>query len=853
MQRITPDMDMLIVVEANDQRGIVEYVNFYRKQWATINMQLQDEADMGNIYDDKESALDLFVQEDKLLLDLIYVPDYIWNDVPVFVQKDEINRFKFMRDLLFSLKSTAKNKSSIPEEYLQNYVLQNLLGKGRVNSAEMIESLIIDNPYADLIALYPQSRKIVEEKFQAAIDLAVSRQLIHRSKGEIFVTRQGQQFLGNLSKRRQQILENGYSEKEESYTANHQQWLEDGILFAQQQKQKTYLTSEFTKNSFHIFKGEFKQWFEGIEDGTELHFAAPGGGGDTLGTIFLIKILKHTFKLMGKKDITFKIIFPSIKYGKENPFGGDLSIDYVEGISSIDIDGVGKSHFYSITDKLKARIPITDKNGEQLVINGEPVFYEKDWSEGNILDLAKEDGVELVMMDITQPAKDLRRQYELMVKGKKIKSSFIDMGGDSLAQIFGPITSNSDIEAPVASPVSDLSGLVIFDGPAWILALGGDGESFEKTQEKHVSTLYEKDQIAAIFDLEKYLGKRYQDDQDMIDIFNDMDEYAKRFSSEVSKNLFERLKHLMVNIVGESPVERYGPGNYQLLLKKHNEIEDKKLRYEKREEFTSRLYSSIIVIDSTQSMRDNIVSKEVLDGDMTWHERKRLLRDKYNYSTEGIFYVVFRSKIKNFSDMFLDMLHSEKAKPTDILRIFFSSDYDIEYQLAAIRAFYQNSHFINGSYKATETIGKRLVQMMEDAKVDPDMHEQNVFLIAEIAKTLGIIGYDKAINTLKDFMDNPKDYGHWPFFNLYFYKYAHRRIVDTTERSIRMLIEKKLSREGPFVAEKIFNEVNGTHPEFEGLRKLIELKKAVFKIKQTPFWQRQNIWQYRMPLVEQAI
>ncbi|MBU1043906.1 MAG: hypothetical protein KJ915_05855 [Candidatus Omnitrophica bacterium] len=577
-----------------------------------------------------------------------------------------------------------------------------------------------------------------------------------------------------------------------------------------------------TKESFHIFKNEFQQWFESIEDGTALHFAAPGGGGDSLGTIFLVKILKNVFESMGKKDIKFKIIFPSIKYGKENPFGGDLNINYIQGISPIEIEGVKKSHFYRITKKLKARIPMLDKNGKQLVVNGKPVFFEQDWSEGKIIDLAKKEGVELIMMDITQKGNDLRAQYEKMTDGKKIKTSFIDMGGDSLAQFPGPITDNNHIEASIASPVSDLMGLVIFDGPAWILALGGDGESLKQTQEKHISDLVMKDQIAGIFDLERYLKKRYQDPDDTIDIFSDMDEYSNLFKSEVSKNLFERLKLLALELSGKSPIETYGVANYTDLLQAHDNIQAKVLRYEKREEFTSRLYSSIIVIDSTKSMRDNIKSKQVLDGNLTWNKLKRILRDEYNYSAEGIYYVVYRSKIKNFSDMFYDMLNNHEASPDDIINIFFNEEFDLTYQLAAARAFYRYSHYINGTSRITENIGNRLVKMMQDATEDPDMRQENVFMIAEIAKTLGIIGYQKSISILGDFMDFPRKYGHWPFFNVYFEKYAYERINDTAERSIRMLIEKVLSQDGPMVAEMVFNEINGTHPEFVNLKQKIQ-------------------------------
>ncbi|MFH1094252.1 MAG: hypothetical protein V1739_08925, partial [Candidatus Omnitrophota bacterium] len=571
-----------------------------------------------------------------------------------------------------------------------------------------------------------------------------------------------------------------------------------------------------TRNSLYVKQKAFKEMIEGIEDGTEIQFAASGGGGDTLGTIFLIKILKRMFMLQGKKNIKFKIIFPTIKYGKENPFGGDIKIEQVKGITPIAIEGEAQAHFYTISAELKARIPIEDNNGNQLIMNGKPVFYERQWSEGNIIDLAQKDEIELIMMDMDQKASDLKRQYLAMNKEKKVVTFYGDMGGDSFAQIPGKITDNNHTEVAIASPVSDLTGLIIFDGPAWILALGGDGESLERTQRTHVTTLFEKGQIAGLFDTEDYLRQSYADGNDSIDILAQMDEYSKRFSSEVSKNLFRRHKQVSLDHDMQSVIKKYGPWDYADLLRTDERIEPTTLRYEKREEYLSRYYLSALVVDSTQSMRNNVQTKEILREDITWSEREQLLR-KLNYATEGLSYVVYRSKIKNFSNMFLEMLRKGETSSKELSGLFFSDDFSIELRLAAVQAIYRNFHFINGGEKLTREIGSKLMDMMQDK-------QNNVFLVAEIAKTVGIIGFEDAIDLLHDFLENPKAYGDWPFFNLYFYPYAKRRIIDTAERSLRMLIEKVLARDGAQKAWVIFNKVNGTHPLFKDLGDRISLK-----------------------------
>ncbi len=838
LKMIAPDLDCLIVAEHNDKGpwdisenmderlkdDLIGYVTKFRRQWSAINAQMQKETIMGDLYADRDYAIDMLIHEQKLLLDIVFVPNHIWNEMPVFVMQEDTKYFKFIRDLLFSLNSSAENKSEVPEEFMHNYVL-NFLGRSKkITRRALLEKFFQAHPYRGLIELYRDSETMVREKFISAIELAKSRGMIREEKGTLYLSRRGVKYLDKILNRRKELLLNGYEpEGRESFITQYKEWIEKINQDAAEEESLSDQVIKGTRNSLHVKQKAFKEMLEGIEDGTEIHFAAPGGGGDTLGTIFLIKILKHMFFLQGKKHIKFKIIFPSIKYGKENPFGGDIKIDQVKGITPIAIEGEAQSHFYTISKELKARIPIEDNNGNQLIMNGKPVFYEKLWSEGNILDLADKDGIELIMMDMAQKASDLKKQYLAMKKGKKVVTFYGDMGGDSLAQIPGKINDNNHTEVTIASPVSDLTGLLIFDGPAWILALGGDGESLERTQRTHLTTLFEKGQIAALFDTENYLRERYADENDPIDIFTEMDEYARRFSSEVSKNLFRRHRQVSLDTDMQSTIKKYGPWNYPALLRTDERLQPTTLRYEKREEYLSRYYLSALVVDSTKSMRENVQTKEVLREDITWAKRKKLLR-KLNYATEGISFVVYRSKIKNFSDMFFEMLMDQEASAEELIGLFFNEDFSIELRLAAIRALYRNTHFVNGGERITKEIGGRLIELMRQK-------QNNVFLIAEVAKTMGIIGYEEAIDILRDFLEHPKDYGYWPFLNLYFYSYAKRRIIDTAERSLRMLIEKVLSRDGAEKALLIFNKVNGTHPMFKELKDRIELRMRVFELK----------------------
>ena len=223
MQRITPDFDMVIVVD-DDEMGpwqvsermddklagyLVRYVTSFRRQWAGINSRLQAEARMADLYIDRDRALDTLLNEGKYTLDLVYIPEHVWNEMPVFVEKDDADTFKVIRDLLFSLDITEAGLSAVTREFLQNTILKTLKG-GAMMKEELLKTLLTEQPHSGMIDLYDVSERLVRAKMEKALAYAVDRGLIAVQGKDVVLSAKGKAYLAKVLARRQQLLDSGY-------------------------------------------------------------------------------------------------------------------------------------------------------------------------------------------------------------------------------------------------------------------------------------------------------------------------------------------------------------------------------------------------------------------------------------------------------------------------------------------------------------------------------------------------------------------------------------------------------------------------------------------------------------------
>ena len=243
LRRITPDLDMLIVVRDNDngpwainedmyyelKNRLVNYVA--DRQWGKINRQLQANSRLGDLYAEREYALELFVYEGKLLLDIVYVPEHVWNDVPVFIEDGDSKYFHFLRDILFSLENNFGNTSKVPEEFLHNYFL-NRIASREVSEKELTNEFINEHVYKDLIEMFSASRKIVVEKMKSALALAERRGFITRKGDMLALTASGKDYLKSVLDWRLQLIEKGYDFDGLSAMSKQQEWMDKASAFS---------------------------------------------------------------------------------------------------------------------------------------------------------------------------------------------------------------------------------------------------------------------------------------------------------------------------------------------------------------------------------------------------------------------------------------------------------------------------------------------------------------------------------------------------------------------------------------------------------------------------------------------
>ncbi|HPB67781.1 MAG TPA: SAM-dependent methyltransferase, partial [Candidatus Omnitrophota bacterium] len=223
MKRITPDFDMVIVAEDHDlgpfqvsskmddklSGYLVRYVTSFRRQWAQINRQLQAEAPMADLYADRDGALDTLLNEGKYTLDLVYIPEHVWNEMPVFVEKDDADTFKVIRDLLFSLDTGEETPSLVTSEFLQNTILNTLKG-GAMLKEGLLQSLLTEQPHAGMIELYDASERMVRAKMEKALACAVAQGLVTVKGKDVLLSAQGEARLADVLARRQKLLDSGY-------------------------------------------------------------------------------------------------------------------------------------------------------------------------------------------------------------------------------------------------------------------------------------------------------------------------------------------------------------------------------------------------------------------------------------------------------------------------------------------------------------------------------------------------------------------------------------------------------------------------------------------------------------------
>jgi len=230
------------------------------------------------------------------------------------------------------------------------------------------------------------------------------------------------------------------------------------FVLAQISTDKESLLEPFEQSKSLFMKDPWKT-FIAAGDFEELHILTAGGGGDVLGGIFLGRTLKRILKRMGKEHIKLLVFTTNLKRGEENPLGGPTSL---ENLGTVRNDGI----FRKLSPVKKADCLYSlDRPGivSRVVLNSRNLLV--DIKEGTIVEQMKEWDISLMLMDVSVGSRQLAAGYESFVRGKKVLTVGLDMGGDILAKYPYPITEdnkNTHPEREVKSPVTDTVALGMF-------------------------------------------------------------------------------------------------------------------------------------------------------------------------------------------------------------------------------------------------------------------------------------------------------------------------------------------------------------------------------------------------------
>ncbi|RKY36793.1 MAG: hypothetical protein DRP78_02750, partial [Candidatus Omnitrophota bacterium] len=456
--------------------------------------------------------------------------------------------------------------------------------------------------------------------------------------------------------------------------------------------------------------------------------------------------------------------------------------------------------------------PIKDNSNQNILST--QIFYEAEWGEGKIVDLLGKHNIEIIIMDSSARIQDLAQEYKKLTNGKKIITWSVDAGGDCLLQVPEAITDPDHSEFYLSSPIADFIGLQVFEGPVAINALGGDGE-LGKTlaAPDYIPSYFKENQVTAMLNIPSYLKLHSEIISKIMKI------YADLIKSEVSGNSIKRLQDI-VNTDKKSPIYKYGPWNYQALLNELTDIEPRKLRMEEREEFLSALYFGILFIKDAKHILSRIKTKNLPDKNLDWkHLSKRF--QKLNYVTEDAEFVSYRSQVKWFSKMFVTYLSNGQLNSKELVSMILKKNGDLPFtlELAAIRSLFMLGNNQDESYK--NEFGKILIK-------DLNNKDNDVFVLAEIAKTLGIINYTQGFEELVEALENLDKMGKKTFFSgYYYYEYVENRLRNTIECSLFEIIRKQILSGKWQEAEQKYKRIKNkvSHKKFASLADAIKSAK----------------------------
>ncbi|MCK5493148.1 MAG: glycogen/starch synthase, partial [Candidatus Omnitrophica bacterium] len=381
-----PDIDLLIIYESSEEgpwfirKGVenvarnnfLGQISFELLKWDELWREL---ALKFNLRYTETSIEKSFLNQGKLHVDLNPVPFHIWNNLPVFIELEDLKCFPIIHDILFtSVPIFEKDnkflpngiEANIPLLVRRNFIL-NLLEKGDLNKDELMKRIFVSSTIKNVLNIYKETRLLVGDRIHEALNFAKQDGLIDEINGNIVLLSKGKTFLKSVKDHRKRLFAKGfldimYDDEKISNQANKQyeKSLSDGgnvsqyksvlvvflivlmfackelngdkILLAKRSQSKPKEMKKYLNKAFrNVIKRAMLIW---IAKDLEIkrHFsrnriAKVYGLNDI--NVLIGELEKFGFVWSGRNGQVYlkgKYLDDFIKIGKDNADGGDISV-----------------------------------------------------------------------------------------------------------------------------------------------------------------------------------------------------------------------------------------------------------------------------------------------------------------------------------------------------------------------------------------------------------------------------------------------------------------------------------------------------------------------------------------------
>jgi hypothetical protein len=233
---ILPDYDLMFVYQSStedaksaifDPRGVEDFKtkneeNFrvqMQKQgkyefWLKLRQELLAEQNVEPHADWNWEYIQTYLERGSIPLDLVPIPHYFWNTMPLFCTEADYSLFFFTRDLMFTtIPLNKKSKADLVPTLFRQHVALRILNDFAKQSKnlslnELLEEMCIQQPHAHLININQQLKADLKNRYRPEILELITKGWVTLENEKLVLSETGKKYLENVFKQRQDFLDN---------------------------------------------------------------------------------------------------------------------------------------------------------------------------------------------------------------------------------------------------------------------------------------------------------------------------------------------------------------------------------------------------------------------------------------------------------------------------------------------------------------------------------------------------------------------------------------------------------------------------------------------------------------------